>query len=385
MTTRNPGTVVVVAKVPNASGGKSKTRLIPLLGDDHSRTANLARAMMTDVLSTIDEVGSQAPRCRRVNRMETQGAHPNESRIRACDEIRGAFVKHSPRCFSFRPHSLCATFRNAFAFVAGQIQECHKVVLYAPPTPEARNELCYLLDCLAEDRSRQNGTDVATGTNDALQEEARSTSSPCGWTLLEMEQATLQDTDLSRALTAASLTIVSELFPDTSSLVFVGTDAPELRLEDLRDGLNMASGKALLCPAQDGGYGLLGVSVSNSNRHMLDALFRGVLWSHPLTALSQLRAAQLAGYGPVRLGPIMRDVDLPEDVTNLCQRLAGRPSSMTTCEASPGAFVAEDSEFGCLQAPTLGASGTSSSSGATAAPGRCRYTRQALQDLGLLP
>jgi glycosyltransferase A (GT-A) superfamily protein (DUF2064 family) len=62
MTTRNPGTVVVVAKVPNASGGKSKTRLIPLLGDDHSRTANLARAMLMDVLSTIDEVGRQVGR-----------------------------------------------------------------------------------------------------------------------------------------------------------------------------------------------------------------------------------------------------------------------------------------------------------------------------------
>jgi glycosyltransferase A (GT-A) superfamily protein (DUF2064 family) len=58
MTTRKEaGTVVVVAKVPKASGGKSKTRLIPLLGDDRS-TGMLARAMLMDVLATIDEVGA---------------------------------------------------------------------------------------------------------------------------------------------------------------------------------------------------------------------------------------------------------------------------------------------------------------------------------------
>ena len=58
MTTRT-GTVVVVAKVPKASGGKSKTRLIPLLGDDDGgcrSTGRLARAMLMDVLYTVHEV-----------------------------------------------------------------------------------------------------------------------------------------------------------------------------------------------------------------------------------------------------------------------------------------------------------------------------------------
>jgi glycosyltransferase A (GT-A) superfamily protein (DUF2064 family) len=66
MTTRKEaGTVVVVAKVPKASGGKSKTRLIPLLGttgggdtNGGSGTSRLATAMLMDVLATIDEVGA---------------------------------------------------------------------------------------------------------------------------------------------------------------------------------------------------------------------------------------------------------------------------------------------------------------------------------------
>jgi glycosyltransferase A (GT-A) superfamily protein (DUF2064 family) len=245
-----------------------------------------------------------------------------------------------------------------------QIEECHKVVLYAPPTEEARDELRDLLNRVAEDRRIDGSGEIAT--ND--EEEATSSH---GWTLLEMQQATLQDADLSHALTAASQAIVSDLFPDTASLLFVGADAPELRVADLRDALSLMEGEALLCPAQDGGYGLLGVAVStsNSNRHMLDGLFQGVLWSHPLTALSQVRAAQLAGYGPVRLGPIMRDVDVPEDVTNLCRRLMGQ----STEDPSHDDTSVADSEFGCL--PAL----------STSAPGQCRYTRQALQELGLLP
>ena len=45
------GAVVVVAKCPIA--GKTKTRLIPLLGEDGS--AHLAKAMLSDVLMTIDK------------------------------------------------------------------------------------------------------------------------------------------------------------------------------------------------------------------------------------------------------------------------------------------------------------------------------------------
>lgn len=44
------GTIVVVAKCP--IGGKSKTRLIPLLGEDGS--AYLARCMLSDVLLTLE-------------------------------------------------------------------------------------------------------------------------------------------------------------------------------------------------------------------------------------------------------------------------------------------------------------------------------------------
>ena len=44
------GSIIVVAKCPIA--GKSKTRLVPLLGKDGS--AKLAKAMLSDVLMTLE-------------------------------------------------------------------------------------------------------------------------------------------------------------------------------------------------------------------------------------------------------------------------------------------------------------------------------------------
>jgi glycosyltransferase A (GT-A) superfamily protein (DUF2064 family) len=44
-----PSTIVVIAKCPIP--GKSKTRLIPLLGEEGSVT--LAKAMLADILSTL--------------------------------------------------------------------------------------------------------------------------------------------------------------------------------------------------------------------------------------------------------------------------------------------------------------------------------------------
>jgi hypothetical protein len=55
-TAPHDGAIVVVAKCP--IGGKSKTRLIPLLGEDGS--ANLARCMLSDVLLTLDQCVSAA-------------------------------------------------------------------------------------------------------------------------------------------------------------------------------------------------------------------------------------------------------------------------------------------------------------------------------------
>ena len=141
------------------------------------------------------------------------------------------------------------------------------------------------------------------------------------------------------------------------AVLFLGMDSPELPMEEIIYGLQIASGnrscflqienehiseqnestnndkeesftgKAHLCPAHDGGYGLLSIP-----KHAPSSkIFAGVRWSHPLTAVSQLKALTDNSVN-VSLGKLMYDVDEPEDVQNLAIRLVhsnndGRTSS----------------------------------------------------------
>ena len=139
------------------------------------------------------------------------------------------------------------------------------------------------------------------------------------------------------------------------AVLFLGMDSPELPMEEIIYGLQIAGdrsflqienehiskqnestnndqgesfrGKAHLCPAHDGGYGLLSIP-----KHAPSSkIFAGVRWSHPLTAVSQLKALTDNSVN-VSLGKLMYDVDEPEDVQNLAIRLVhsnndGRTSS----------------------------------------------------------
>jgi glycosyltransferase A (GT-A) superfamily protein (DUF2064 family) len=250
-------------------------------------------------------------------------------------------------------------------------------------------------------------------------------------------QSSVNDRNLSEALTAAAKQIVTpQLFPDTVSLVFVGSDAPEIPTDEVEAALRLPAGTALLCPAHDGGYGLLGVSMllltsssesmpsssttcntnianddSSSSSStiidkkavMLDGIFRGVLWSHPLTGLSQIKALQISGWWPtVELGRMMRDVDRPEDVSGLCQRLRRRRqkeqqqhwqvqggSEVTTqpglsSPVSEEANVSEAEHFGCLLSRSSLSLTPTPSATTSSSVSSCRYTIEALRELGLL-
>jgi hypothetical protein len=143
---------------------------------------------------------------------------------------------------------------------------------------------------------------------------------------------------------------------NNGAVLFLGMDSPELPMEEVVYGLRISSsgrgggpppprtnggaapmpdgaggerrgttpsfaagsGRAHLCPANDGGYGLLSVPGHAPS----SGVFRGVRWSRPLAAMSQLKALTDLGVD-VSVGTLMFDVDEPADVRDLAARLIG--------------------------------------------------------------
>ena len=112
--------------------------------------------------------------------------------------------------------------------------------------------------------------------------------------------------------------------PPKGPVMFLGMDAPELPLSEmvyaLREATSSSEGevrvaRAYLCPAADGGYGMLCVPPSAP-----PDIFDGVRWSDKHTALSQLKAITDLGID-VKLGAVMHDIDEPDDVFELAKRL----------------------------------------------------------------
>jgi glycosyltransferase A (GT-A) superfamily protein (DUF2064 family) len=187
-------------------------------------------------------------------------------------------------------------------------------------------------------------------------------SSNSGWILLPMISADLTATNLGDILTdilkqtrALPLVVQGQ---QHGTVVFLGMDSPELPVEEIVASLSAR--EALLCPANDGGYGMLSVPLQAP----ADKIFQGIRWSNPLTALAQIKALTDANLA-IRLGRLMYDIDEPEDVAALCQRLAAKHETTTNHK--------EDDVL--LK---------SSSSSILTITGDCRHTRQILQELNLL-
>ena len=146
-----------------------------------------------------------------------------------------------------------------------------------------------------------------------------------GWKLMPMKESrdpsSLTSTDLGTMLSTAL--IEARAFSGVGGVVFVGMDSPELPMEEIHHALHLAAADrraAHVCPAHDGGYGMLCVP-HDAPAHII---FQGIVWSHPLTALSQIKALTDAGVH-VTIGRVMHDIDEPSDVIELAERLVFSP------------------------------------------------------------
>jgi rSAM/selenodomain-associated transferase 1 len=91
-------------------------------------------------------------------------------------------------------------------------------------------------------------------------------------------------------------------------VVIIGSDLPDLSAEVLRRALRLLdSHPAVLGPAADGGYYLLGL------REMVPGVFDGIAWSTDSVLAATLARLAAAGCQPAMLEPL-RDVDVVADL-----------------------------------------------------------------------
>lgn len=96
--------------------------------------------------------------------------------------------------------------------------------------------------------------------------------------------------------------------------VLVGSDVPGMTAEDLARALALPQpGTAVLGPALDGGYWLIGFHSQGYSIEVADTVFQAMPWSTPLVAAETMRRMAEAGLD-LRLAPERMDVDLLEDL-----------------------------------------------------------------------
>jgi hypothetical protein len=165
-------------------------------------------------------------------------------------------------------------------------------------------------------------------------------------------------------------------------------DAPELPLDEIVAALSLTDSStndnhnhhhhAHLCPAADGGYGMLSVPPHAPS----ETVFRNVIWSHPLTAITQIKALTDCVGVNIRVGRIMHDVDEATDVKALCERLRlreeGEEAATSTDTDTSLATPLNDNN---VQVQSASAAAVTAARPQT---GTCRFTRKALMKLGQL-
>ena len=249
------GAIVVFAKCPIP--GSSKTRLSPLLGAEGA--SSLAQAMLSDILTSI----SNQP-----------------------------------------------ILKNTL-----------KVLCYAPKSGEAQmisilQSLNLPYPLIYDDIDVDDKEEQFVNSNTWILMPMKSTSA-------DLTSSSLGD-KLEDALVRTRQLLDTREDSNNEAVLFLGMDSPELPMEEIIHGLQVASsssdenrpGKAHVCPANDGGYGLLSIPYHAPST----TIFKGVRWSHPLTALSQMKALTDNNI-VVTMGKLMFDIDELNDVEELACRL----------------------------------------------------------------
>lgn len=265
-----------------------------------------------------------------------------------------------------------------------ELDHADKMILYAPPHDDARDMMLEILKELAIEDHRWILHPVPTTPE----------------TTTTNAQYNMRCSKLSDLLEHAVETARNRRHPIPTTVVLMGMDSPILPMDELiaacqtsasaatnerEDNRNIAPLiSALLCPADDGGYGLLSVPPTANAA----SIFRTVEWSHRLTSVSQLKALTDNNI-PVILGPLMYDIDTQEDMQAWIRRnLDSSGSTVLPIPPSPSSIEKTQSVslHCCLNRPSGWVNGSQLDikPATGTATMTAVHTRNALLDLGLL-
>lgn len=264
---------MIFAKCPIP--GKSKTRLIPLLGEEGS--VRLAKAMLSDVLKTID----------------------------GCPELNAV----------------------------------RKILVYAPGTSEGRERMEAILDELGLKTGTDSVSSSSSNNKDSLDVwhllpmMSKSNDLRSNDLGSKLEDALVRVRNLEGGPSPHGVVFLgmdAPILPLDDIVGGLKHAASSSKKEEEEDSHPTPS--ATLGPARDGGYAMLCLP------HTADPArtFRNLYWSHPWTGMSQTKALTDQGIF-VRIGRIVRDIDEASDVEELCRHLGierKSPQQATTNEVN---------------------------------------------------
>ncbi len=102
-------------------------------------------------------------------------------------------------------------------------------------------------------------------------------------------------------------------------VVLIGTDCPALSSAHISEaGRQLEHHDAVLLPASDGGYVLIGLRAHSPS------LFTSMAWSTPVVASETLHRMASLGLS-VWQGPVLHDIDEPADLDYLPETFKNRP------------------------------------------------------------
>lgn len=117
------------------------------------------------------------------------------------------------------------------------------------------------------------------------------------------------DGDLGQRLARAACRVTGA----GEHILLIGTDCPELDRNRLRAAAEMlAESDAVIHPAEDGGYVLLGL------RRFDPSIFSGIAWSTCSVAAETIARIEALGWA-VHIGDTLRDIDEPHDLAYLAR------------------------------------------------------------------